>query len=449
MKLRTIVLWLHLLAGVVAGTIILVMSVTGVLLAFERQVVAVAERQTRTVQLPAAGTSRLGLDVLVANAREVAPEGTLSGVTLNADPAAAAMVNFGREQTVFVNPYTGMVLGHGATALRGFFHVVTDWHRWLGTHGDSREIGRAITGACNAAFAVLVASGFYLWWPRRWTRLALVAVTVPSLRLRGKPRDWNWHNALGFWSAPVLLFITLTGMVISYQWASDLIYTLAGSQPPPTPQRPVAGPAGEVRPGLGGTSPATASGVPEGRAGRQPRSNGNFGVEPRQRTGEPSTPDSTPTRASLDALFATAAQQAPDWRLMSMRLPQHGAAPMTVMIEEAQALHPYPRSMLTLDAATAAVVKWEPYASYSLGRTIRFWVRPVHTGEAGGLIGQLIAALASAGGAVLVYTGLALAGRRLWHFVRRHRRARRPGREDTVHRESAHGETPPVEANPL
>jgi uncharacterized iron-regulated membrane protein len=216
MKLRTIVFWLHLLAGVMAGTIILVMSVTGVLLAFERQMVTFAERQTRTVQLPASGAPRLGLDVLVAKARETVPEGTPSSVTLSADPTTAALVNFGREQVVFVNPYTGMVLGHGATALRGFFHVVTDWHRWLGTDGDSREVGRAITGACNAAFAVLVVSGFYLWWPRRWTRLGLQTVLLPSLKLRGKPRDWNWHNAIGFWSAPVLLFITLTGMVISY-----------------------------------------------------------------------------------------------------------------------------------------------------------------------------------------------------------------------------------------
>jgi uncharacterized iron-regulated membrane protein len=67
-------------------------------------------------------------------------------------------------------------------------------------------------------------------------------------------------------------------------------------------------------------------------------------------------------------------------------------------------------------------MNWEPFVGYNLGRTIRFWVRPVHTGEAGGLIGQIIAALVSAGGAVLVYTGLALAWRRLWQFVRRHRR---------------------------
>jgi uncharacterized iron-regulated membrane protein len=214
---------------------------------------------------------------------------------------------------------------------------------------------------------------------------------VPRLRLRGKPRDWNWHNAVGFWSAPALLCIALTGMVMSYQWAHNLIYTLTGSEPPSIPPRPVARPMRDV------------------------------GEKRRGRVGVGGESDPTPVPASLDAMFATAVQQAPDWRLMNFRLPQRGAPQMTIMIEEATSVHPYPRSTLTLDVATATVVKWEPFANYTLGRTIRSWVRPVHTGEAGGPIGQSIAALVSAGGAIMVYTALALACRRLWQFVRRHR----------------------------
>jgi uncharacterized iron-regulated membrane protein len=371
----------------------------------------------------------------VAKAREIVPTAAPSGITLSADPAAATMVNFGREQMVFVDPYTGALRGNGVTATRDFFRVVTDWHRWLGTDADNREIGRAVTGACNAAFMVLVMSGFYLWWPRRWTRLALRAVIFPSLTLHGKPRDWNWHNAVGFWSAPVLLFITVTALMISYQWAGNLIYTLTGSEPPPTPQRPSTSSTAEGDAGRGGAMPGAAGGAPDGRAGRQPRAEGGSGTERRGRATDEAESASTPARASLDALLATAVQQAPHWRLMTMRLPQRGAAQVTVMIEEADSLHPYPRSTLTLDAATAAVVKWEPFANYNLGRTMRTWVRPVHTGEAGGFIGQLIAAVASAGGAMLVYTGLALAWRRFWQFVRRHRRA--SGAAPNEHRDIA------------
>ena len=135
-------------------------------------------------------------------------------------------------------------------------------------------------------------------------------------------------------------------------------------------------------------------------------------MERQGRTGAAGEPGATPQRASLEALFVAAVQQAPHWRGMTMRLPQRGAPQLTVTLEEADSPHPYPRSILTLDAATVAVVQWEPYASYNLGRTMRAWVRPVHTGEAGGVIGQVIAALASAGGVVLVWTGLALAWRR-------------------------------------
>ena len=422
MKLRKIIFWLHLTAGVVAGMVILVMSVTGVLLAFERQIVTFAEGDIRTVIPPASDAPRLSLDTLVAKARETVPAGTASGITLSADPMTATIVNFGREQIVFVDPYTGAVRGNGVTATRDFFRVVTDWHRWLGTDIDNREIGRAVTGACNAAFMVLVMSGFYLWWPRRWTPLVLKAVTIPSLTLRGKPRDWNWHNATGFWSAPVLLFITVTGLVMSYQWAGNLIYTLTGSEPPP-PQRPFAGAATEGGAGRGSARPGAAGGTSDGRAGSFPRADAARGTERRGDAINGAEAAAAPPRASLDALFAMAARQAPHWRLMTMRLPQRNATQVTIMVEETDSLHPYPRSTLTLDATTAGALKWEPFAGYNLGRTIRFWVRPVHTGEAGGILGQFLAALASAGGAVLVYSGLALACRRFWQFVKRHRRA--------------------------
>jgi uncharacterized iron-regulated membrane protein len=68
--------------------------------------------------------------------------------------------------------------------------------------------------------------------------------------------------------------------------------------------------------------------------------------------------------------------------------------------------------VLTLDAATGAVVRWEPFREANLGRTLRVLTRVAHTGEVGGVPGQLVAGLASAGGAVLVYTGASLAWRR-------------------------------------
>ncbi|MGH7306099.1 MAG: PepSY domain-containing protein, partial [Candidatus Rokuibacteriota bacterium] len=110
--------------------------------------------------------------------------------------------------------------------------------------------------------------------------------------------------------------------------------------------------------------------------------------------------------------LARAEQQVPGWVAITLRLPQRPAAPVVAVVQERPAWHPAPRSLLTLDASSAAVVSWEPFAAQNLGRRLRSWVRPLHAGEAAGVVGQAVAGLASTGGAFLVYTGVALAWRR-------------------------------------
>jgi len=94
---------------------------------------------------------------------------------------------------------------------------------------------------------------------------------------------------------------------------------------------------------------------------------------------------------------------------------------VTFFIQEPVGWHPTPRSQLVLDPVTAEVVRWEPFAGQNMGRRLRAWVRPLHTGEAAGLVGQTVALAASAGGAGLVWTGIALAWRRFTSWRRRAR----------------------------
>ena len=74
---------------------------------------------------------------------------------------------------------------------------------------------------------------------------------------------------------------------------------------------------------------------------------------------------------------------------------------------------------MSVDRATAEVTKIETFNDLSAGRQFRSWLRFAHTGEYYGLTGQTIAGLATAGGAVLVYTGIALALRRFAAWMRR------------------------------
>src|SRR5262245_61025105 len=240
MTFRKILFWLHLCAGVVAGIVIFIMSVTGVAIAFEKEIVAKAEQELRKVPAPAAGASRLTLDELLDRVREKQPSARPSAVTVSADPQAAVSMSFGRTNAYYANPYTGEVSEQGTRGTRSFMQVMTDWHRWLGREGDGRAVGKAITGACNVAFLFLAIAGIYLWWPRNWSCTALKGIVLFNTTLRGKARDWNWHNVIGIWSAPVLVILTATAMVISYRWASDMVYKVTGSPPPPAGAGPGA-----------------------------------------------------------------------------------------------------------------------------------------------------------------------------------------------------------------
>jgi uncharacterized iron-regulated membrane protein len=418
--LRRVIFWCHLIAGAVAGTIVFVMSVTGALLTYEKQMATWADtRAYRAAPPPGAG--RLSPGAIVAAVQTANPAATPAALTMWSDPAAPASVAAG-PRTLFVNPYTGQVLGEGSAQPRAFFRKVTDWHRWLGVTGEGRATARTITGACNLAFLFLVVSGFYLWFPRTWTWTWRQIRPVVWFRrgLPGKARDFNWHNTIGLWSAVPLFVVVLSGVVISYPWASDLVYRVAGEAPP---ARAVPGAAG----GRGGAPQANGGGRGGGReggrgAGSDGRRDGGPEGGPRGNAGE-SQPRVTPV-ANLDAAWARAEQQVAGWRSISVRIPGAAAETAVFTIDRGTAGQPQKRGTLTVNTRTAEIVKWEPFASLSAGRRLRSYMRFGHTGEALGLAGQTIAGLASLGGAVLVYTGLSLAIRRLWAWRARRASAR-------------------------
>src|SRR5687768_13291767 len=99
MKLRKVIFWCHLCCGMTAGTVIFVMSLTGVILTFEPQISAYTERHERRVAPPTDGAKRLSLDLLLAKARAANPDARPTGMTVWSDPTAAILVNFGPQES--------------------------------------------------------------------------------------------------------------------------------------------------------------------------------------------------------------------------------------------------------------------------------------------------------------------------------------------------------------
>jgi len=388
---RKIVFWLRLIVGLTVGLVVLTMSVTGVLLAYEKQITRWADTRGYDARPPATGAPRLPIETLIARVREQRPDLNVGTVTMRADTDAPVSVAAGRDDMVYVNAYTGAVLGSGSPEVRGFFRSVTDWHRWLAMAGEQRTVGRAITGFSNLFFLGLVVSGFYLWWPRTWTWQKVRSVTWFKRGLPGKARDFNWHNTIGFWSAVPLFVIVASGVVMSYPWANALVYRMVGEDPP-----------------VQGRGPGGPGGAGAGQA-REARGGG----------GERAAADAAPVASvGLDALWARAQEQNPAWTTITLRVPNSPTAPAMFTIDGGDAGQPQYRTQVTIDSNTGNVVKTEAFSSYTRGRQLRTFLRFAHTGEYFGLTGQTIAGLVSLGACFLVYTGVALALRRLVRWWR-------------------------------
>jgi uncharacterized iron-regulated membrane protein len=206
-------------------------------------------------------------------------------------------------------------------------------------------------------------------------------------KLSGRARDFNWHNVIGIWSTIPLVIIAASGVVMSYPWANSLLYRWTGSP------APVEGPGGRGGAGRGGARRGLA--IP-------------------------------------DSAWERVGRQIPGWRSITLRAAPGGRGALAFTVDTGDGGRPDQKTQLTLNPRTGETVRVEPFSSYSAGRRLRGWLRFLHTGEAGGLAGESIAGLASMGGALLVWTGISLALRRLLRSLRRRKRAATPAAQNIV-----------------
>ncbi len=377
MGVRKAFFWLHLICGVVTAIVVFIMSITGVALTYQKQMTSWADQRLYQIE-PQADDARLSAEVLAAKFLEAMPAAASANLTVYSDPSKAAAIASGPNEMFFLNPYTGEILGTGSKGMRTFFRVMTDWHRWLGLSGEKRRIGRAVTGACNFAFFFLVITGLYLWLPQKWTAQMLRPIAWFRKGLGAKARDYNWHHVFGLWCAVPLAFIVASAVVISYPWASNLVFRLAGSRPPLQ-----SGPA-KAKPGM----PPGMARIPLQLAG-------------------------------LDPLVERARKQINDWQIISFQLPRAGDKAVSFSIDTGSGVKPQLRSTVVLDRKTGEILRSEGFKDLDRGLRARLWLRFVHTGEYYGFWGQTIAGIASAAGIILVYTGLALSLRRYCAWIRR------------------------------
>lgn len=212
--MRNALVNLHRVAALVAAVFVVVLGLTGGVMAFEEELDH--RLHPRLFAVTPEGTPRTLVD-LAARATAAVPGKPVVTYGLGVAPDLAWSVNVGGT-LVFVNEYTGEILGTrtGPTWL-GQVHQL---HLRL-LAGDT---GKTIVSWAGVLMVFLTLSGIYLWWP------------VKRIRVRNDARGWRYwfdlHNAIGVCTFVILLALSVTGVVIGFDAVtSPMFYRATGSQP--------------------------------------------------------------------------------------------------------------------------------------------------------------------------------------------------------------------------
>lgn len=210
---RTIWRW-HFYAGIFCIPFVIVLALTGSIYLFKPYYEHWQERDYRGLQI--AGTA-LAPNQQIAAALAVVPNGKFLNYRLPqaADEAVAINVQAENNWQVFVNPYTGDVLGIERTD-QMLMNIVKTIHGelLLGTTGSIL----VELAACWAI--VLIITGLYLWWPRNAQGLA--GILYPRLR-EGSRIFWrDIHAVTGIWISALALFLLITGLSWATVWGAAL-----------------------------------------------------------------------------------------------------------------------------------------------------------------------------------------------------------------------------------
>ncbi len=380
--MRRVLFWMHLSAGVLAGALILFFSVTGALLAYERQIVHAADKRFYQPDFAANNVPRLPLDDALAHAMQTLPAPP-EMVTVYQDSTWPVEIQTSNRTTYFVDRRSGQVQGPASPRTRAFFAEVTALHRWFGLANANHAIATGVKGVVVLLFLFLLLSGVYIWIPKVWARHTLQGGIVPRFDAQSRARNYNWHKVTGFWFVLPLAVIVITGVVMAYPWAHALLFRIAGS---PIPMR------GE-------------------RPDQRHRAGGGRHALP----------------AHLDQAFALVAGETKDWRSITLRL-QPGGPGLNLTVDRGDGGQPQLREQVTINPKTMEIVRREPFAAMSRGQRWRMWVRFTHTGEAGGWWGQTLAFLTACAAVMLAITGYLLSLSRF----QRWRRAGAPREREVV-----------------
>ena len=389
--MKPLIRTIHLWAGLVFGTILVLQGLTGTVIGWRHELDAWLNPGLLSVAAPpgmvAGEAARPAPSEVSAVAARLAKDpaygrpDTLFLPEVHGDvyvawyrPAKpASNWEQGVTRQVMVDPANLAVLGERNWGEAGLsrpllmptlFHL----HRYL-MAGDA---GKVIIAVQGVALALLALTGIVVWWPKMTLSAFWHAITIR--------RGGNWakfsfqlHRAAGFYTAPVLLVLAVTGVYFNMpDWVTPAIKAVA----PLTPN----------------AKAVNAS-------------------------------DASSPRIGIGAAMAAAQARFPDGRVSRVSIPAKPQQPFEVRLRQPGELrHGNGATRVSVDAGSGALLRVvDPLAARG-GDWVVSTFFPLHTGEAFGTLGRILISIAGVTPLAFFITGIVV-----WlRFRRKPAKARAP-----------------------
>ena len=383
-------LWfqLHWFIGITAGTILMVIGLSGATLAFREQILDSLNPGVRNVAVQNA--PMLAPQQVVLAVKTAHPQARITGITVFNTPGFSARVSLApapnekRGETIYINPYNGSLLP--PMRHEDFFETVESLHRFLLL---PREDGRPVAGTLALCLMFLSLSGLYLRWPRRmfdWRTWLTF-----DIRMKGRSFLWGLHSVMGTWVLLVFLSFTSSGVY----WAFDPV------------RDAIDGMLGTLRP------PRVAAAKPQ--------------------KAKPEALD-----VDLSSSWSTFVTNAPNWQMAVLRMPERAKQPVQIQWLDKNAPHLRARSRMSITPA-GELLKNELYAEMPLGVRFQSVFYPLHLGVYFGVPGQIIVFLAG-----LSLPGFGITGWMLYLKRRKQKRITRGERKQLATKSAGSDDDDPV-----
>lgn len=219
--MKKVVNKIHLILGLIIGVIIVIVSLTGCIYAFQAEIQNLTQPYRFVEEEQRAFLPPSRLKEIVVKEKEL--EGKAPNSVHYGKKNKAAVISFYGSKPdyfyqVYLNPYTGSVL-KVKNMDTDFFRFILNGHFYLWL---PPVVGKPVVAISTLIFLFMIITGIILWWPKN----KAAAKQRFSIKWDAKWRRKNYdlHNVLGFYSSWLLIFIAITGLVWGFQWFSKSLY---------------------------------------------------------------------------------------------------------------------------------------------------------------------------------------------------------------------------------